>query len=79
MRSLVAVIDRIVDVVPSYEQSFLADLDSIRSSAMFSSPETMSLHWMRLGESAYLYCNGNLTDKMDPWQIQVRDIVMDRQ
>lgn len=49
-RDLVKVIDRMVEVIPVSEDILLKQLDSARSSALYTSPETMGLRWARVAE-----------------------------
>jgi hypothetical protein len=45
MRNLVEVIDRMKAVIPTTEVRLLNQLESARSSALYTSPETIGLRW----------------------------------
>ena len=58
MRDICVVIDNIIVVVPEEQERLHHELQSIRSSAEFSSPENMGLSWKRLNDE----CNNALPE-----------------
>lgn len=72
-RHLPDVIDQIIKVIPQTEKGFIEELEDNKSSAEFSSPETIRLRWEMTAETLY---NNIGNGPLKAWQQEVVDIWM---
>jgi hypothetical protein len=74
MRDLSAVIDKLLETIPKSEKSLIAELDDIKSSYEFASPELRSMWWR---EAAEILANAMKTPTKD-WEWDCCDIFADK-
>jgi hypothetical protein len=69
MRSITKVIDNMIELIPNEEEYFIATLRSLKSSAEYTSPETMGLRWHNV---AIALCEEFGEDRpTEGWQFEV--------
>lgn len=77
MRNIGTVIDKMLEVIPVSEKSFISALEDIMSSVRYSAPESMGLWW----EELTLTINGFIPydlDTCEPWEKRVAFILMNK-
>lgn len=83
MRNLYDVIEQMIALVPGNEEEFLEGIRAVQSSAAFSAPEMIGLHWRRaaalIQERFEDPDNPNQPLFTAPWQEQVVDLFTDKQ
>lgn len=76
MRNLGAVIDQMLAVIPSSEESLVASLLSDKDSFIVTSPETVRLRWHCTAGTLGIHLGDE--EPTEGWQKKVVDIWMDR-
>lgn len=74
MRNLVEVIDQMLEKIPESENSFLSSLEAIRTSTLFSAPETIRIRWKEVSINLAEFMEDKL--QTEGWKREVQEIWM---
>lgn len=76
MRNLIDVIDQMLSVLPTNEESLRKDLFGRKDSCFYTAPEAMSYRWEEVAN--ILVNRFGKTEPISGWQKKIVDIWMDR-